>query len=403
MKLLFVVSSLDLTQPFSATPAWWQLMKGLYEVGVEVIATPYQGPAIESLWWRAVENPAKWQGDAFKTVRDTVRKLRPETPAQQVQMTDTTAADDYQQESASDKLIRQMAQTLIAPLWLRHLDNLLTKEPDIDAVVFVTIPLNQLNGVPEEIIRKHNKPVFYYDGDVPASLPNMKGFATGFRIYNGSKPQEYTAFISNSTGGEDLLRQLGAKATHTLWYGADPDVFAPTDVAEQDLDVMFYGHGREYRGEWVDAMIRDASNALPDARFAVRGTRLGDLGRAQSLPYLSFSKLREYACRSKINLCITRGAHASVYGSSSSRPFELSAMQCCIVANPYNGLDQWFEPEKEIVIVNSGEEALDRYRFLLSHDEARLRMALAARERVLKEHTFRHRARDLVKIVQMYL
>ncbi|MCA9892291.1 MAG: glycosyltransferase [Anaerolineae bacterium] len=402
MKLLFVVSSLDLTQPFSATPAWWQLMKGLYEVGVEVIATPYQGPAIESLWWRAVENPAKWQGDAFKTVRDTVRKLRPETPAQQVQMTDT-AADDYQQESASDKLIRQTAQTLIAPLWLRHLDNLLTKEPDIDAVVFVTIPLNQLNGVPEEIIRKHNKPVFYYDGDVPASLPNMKGFATGFRIYNGSKPQEYTAFISNSTGGEDLLRQLGAKATHTLWYGADPDVFAPTDVAEQDLDVMFYGHGREYRGEWVDAMIRDASNALPDARFAVRGTRLGDLGRAQSLPYLSFSKLREYACRSKINLCITRGAHASVYGSSSSRPFELSAMQCCIVANPYNGLDQWFEPEKEIIIVKSGEEALDRYRFLLSHDEERQRMALAARERILKEHTFRHRARDLVKIVQMYL
>ncbi|MCA9890101.1 MAG: glycosyltransferase, partial [Anaerolineae bacterium] len=276
-------------------------------------------------------------------------------------------------------------------------------EPDIDAVVFVTIPLNQLNGVPEEIIRKHNKPVFYYDGDVPASLPNMKGFATGFRIYNGSKPQEYTAFISNSTGGEDLLRQLGAKATHTLWYGADPDVFAPTDVAEQDLDVMFYGHGREYRGEWVDAMIRDASNALPDARFAVRGTRLGDLGRAQSLPYLSFSKLREYACRSKINLCITRGAHASVYGSSSSRPFELSAMQCCIVANPYNGLDQWFEPEKEIIIVKSGEEALDRYRFLLSHDEERQRMALAARERILKEHTFRHRARDLVKIVQMYL
>ncbi len=38
MKLLFVVSSLDLTQPFSATPAWWQLMKGLYEIGVEVIA-----------------------------------------------------------------------------------------------------------------------------------------------------------------------------------------------------------------------------------------------------------------------------------------------------------------------------------------------------------------------------
>src|SRR5829696_4573464 len=80
MKLLFVVSSLDLTQPFSATPAWWQLMKGLYEVGVDVIATPYQGPAIESLWWRAEPNPAQWQGDVFKGVRDGMRKLMPLTP-----------------------------------------------------------------------------------------------------------------------------------------------------------------------------------------------------------------------------------------------------------------------------------------------------------------------------------
>ena len=403
MKLLFVVSSLDLTQPFSATPAWWQLMKGLYEIGVEVIATPYQGDAIESLWWRAVENPAKWQGDAFKGARDTLRKLRPEKPSQQVQMTETTAVDETQKDSLTDKLIRQTAQTLIAPLWLRHLDKLLTKEPDIDAVIFVTVPLNQLNGVPAELIRRHNKPIFYYDGDVPASLPNMRGFASGFRIYNGAQPEEYTAFLSNSTGGEELLKQLGAKATHTLWYGADPDVFAPIDVPQQDLDVLFYGHGREYRGEWVDAMIRDASNALPDAHFAVRGTRLGDIGHAQPLPYLSFSKLREYACRSKINLCITRGAHASVYGSASSRPFELSAMQCCIVANPYNGLDLWFEPEKEIIIVNSGEEAIERYRYLLSHDTERQRMASAARERVLKQHTFRHRAQELRQIVESYL
>ena len=59
MKLLCIVSSLDLTQPFSATPAWWQLLKGLYEQGVEVLATTYQGPAIETLWWRALPNPAR--------------------------------------------------------------------------------------------------------------------------------------------------------------------------------------------------------------------------------------------------------------------------------------------------------------------------------------------------------
>ena len=399
-----VCASLDLTQPFSATPAWWQLLKGLYEIGVDVIATPYQGPAIESLWWRAAPNPAQWQGDTFKAARDLYRKIAGEAPP--VQALPAASAPQSRQESeetASDKLVRRVAQTVIAPLWLRHLDELLKKNPDVDAVIVLTAPLNHLVGVPEEIQRRHNKPVLYYDGDVPASLPNMHGFASGFRIYQGANPAEYAAFISNSTGGADALKQLGARAVHTLYYGADPDVFSLVAVAAQDIDVMFYGHGKEYRQTWVEDMIAAPSKALPEARFAVRGTKLGDLGRTKTLPYLSFSKLREYACRSKINLCITRLAHASVYGSSSSRPFELSSMGCYIVANPYLGIEEWFEPGKELFVVGSREEAIDRYRYLLAHDSERLAVGRAARERVLKEHTFRHRARQLVEIVREYL
>jgi len=399
MKLLIVVSSLDLTQPFSATPGFWQLMKALYEVGVEVVATPYQGPAIESLWWRAEPNPAKLYGDAFKSARDTLRRVM---SSNQVQMEETTSADDSNAESGMDKLTRTMAQTLIAPLWQRHLDKILTKQPDIDAVIFLTVPLNHLAGVPTYIQDKFNKPVIYYDGDVPASLPNMKGFASGFRIYQGADASEYTAFISNSLGGEEYLLQLGAKAAHTVWYGADPALYAPITM-QKDYDAFFFGHGREYRAEWVDAMLIEPSQAMPDAKFAVRGKNLGDLGRVEQLPYLSFSKLREYVCRSKLNLVITRGAHASVYGSSSMRPFELAAMRSAMVANPYSGLELWFEPEKEIIIVESAEEAIDRYKYLLSHDSEREKMATAAYERFLNEHTFQHRALKMKSIIEQYL
>ncbi len=374
-------------------------MKALYEIGVEIIATPYQGPAIEAPWWRAEPNPARWQGDTFKFLRDAARRLLGEPPP--VQLDDEAAAPTG--ESFSDRAVRQIAQTLIAPLWLRHLDRILTDEPDVDAVIFLTIPLNHLVGVARAIQEQHNKPVLYYDGDVPASLPNMSGFATGFRIYQGADPGEYAAFISNSLGGEEALKALGARAVHTLYYGADPDLFSPVAVPEQDIDVFFYGHGREYRAAWIEAMIAAPSRALVDARFAVRGTKLGDLGAAVMLPYLSFSKLREYACRSKLNLCITRRAHASVYASSSSRPFELASMGCCIVANPYAGIEEWFEPEREVVVVSSAEEAVERYRHLLAHAGERSALGRAARERVLKEHTFRHRARQLVEIVQEYL
>lgn len=397
MKLLVVVSSLDLTQPFSATPAWWQLLKALYEEGVEIIATPYQGPAIESLWWRAAPNPAKRYGDTFQAARGILRRLAPPPP---VQMTYDQQAASTATESASDKLVRQTAQTVIAPLWHRHLDALLTKEPDIDAVLILTVPLNHLTGVPRAIQQKHNIPVLYFDGDVPASLPNMKGFASGFRIYQGADVTEYAAFISNSTGGEKLLRELGAKAVYTVWYGADPGVYAPVAVERQDVDAFFFGHGREYRAEWIDAMITTPAQAMPHARFAVRGKDLQMPAAVQELPYLSFSKLREYVCRSKLNLVITRGAHATLYASSSLRPFELAAMRACMVANPYNGIEEWFEPGKEIIVVESGEEAQERYAYLLAHDAERERIAQAAQDRLLKQHTFRHRARELVKIVQ---
>jgi len=163
---------------------------------------------------------------------------------------------------------------------------------------------------PSFLQRKHGKPFFYYDGDVPASLPNMSGFASGFRIYQGADPGEYAAVISNSKGGESYLKALGAKQVHTVYWGVDTEVFSPISVPAQDLDVMFYGHGKEYRAQWVEDMLAGPSRALPEAKFAVRGTQLGDLGRTQLLPYLSFSKLREYACRSKINLCITPPAAA---------------------------------------------------------------------------------------------
>ncbi len=392
MKLLFVVSSLDLAQPFSATPGWWQLLKGLYEIGVDVLATTYQGPAIQSLWWQALPNPVKREGDIFKAVRDTFHRSSAQRPVE----TPTPS------ETLVDRMQRRLAQTVIAPRWRAFIDRTLVNHPDTDAVIFLTIPLNHVVGLASYIQQKFGKPVLYYDGDVPASLPGFAGFSSGFKIYQGADVREYTAFISNSKGGAEKLCEMGARGVHVLYYAADPDLFSPVDVP-QDIDVFFYGHTREYREEWIDGMIAYASQQMPEARFAVRGRQLGNLQRAQMLPYLSFSNLRQYACRSKINLCVTRKAHASVFASSSARPFELASMGACIVSNPYLGVETWFEPGKEIVVVHDRDEAVERYRWLLAHESARRAIGLAARERVLKEHTFRHRAQQLADIVNKTL
>jgi len=393
VKILAVCSSLDLRFPYSCTPAWWQLFKGLHEIGVEVIATPYQGPGVESLWWKAYPNPCQREGALFTSGRDAIRELTKSVKREKGQKRENA------KDNLADKAIITLTHTFIRPRWKKHLDYILKKEEDVDTVVVFTVPLNHLKGLPTYIKEKYHIPVSYYDGDIPASLPQFGGFKSGFKIYQGAELAEYDGFISNSKGGVSELEKMGAKNVSVLYYGADPALFAPLNV-KQDIDVFFYGHGYEYRKEWVETMITIPSKKLTSSRFAIRATGFDiDLGNTEKLSYASFAKLREYCCRSKINLNITRKAHASVYASSSSRPFELASMGCCIVSNSCKGLEEWFDPNKEIFIIESAEEAIQIYKWLLRNDAERGKVGQQARERVLKHHTYQHRASELVKIL----
>ncbi|MGV2433822.1 MAG UNVERIFIED_CONTAM: hypothetical protein LVT10_02045 [Anaerolineae bacterium] len=53
----------------------------------------------------------------------------------------------------------------------------------------------------EAIQAEHGKPVLYYDGDVPAILPNMHGFASGFRIDQGQTLRNIADSSAIVTGG----------------------------------------------------------------------------------------------------------------------------------------------------------------------------------------------------------
>jgi spore maturation protein CgeB len=88
-----------------------------------------------------------------------------------------------------------------------------------------------------------------------------------------------------------------------------------------------------------------------------------------------------------------------VYASSSARPFELASCAAAIVANPYNGIERWFEPGSELIVVQSAEEAVSAYRDLLDDPAQAEELGRRARERVLDEHTYRHRARRLLELI----
>src|SRR5262249_7722537 len=91
--------------------------------------------------------------------------------------------------------------------------------------------------------------------------------------------------------------------------------------------------------------------------------------------------------------------HATVPASSTARPFELAMTGAAIVSNPYEGVERWFEPGRELLVVSGADEAVDAYRELLDDPGRADELGRAARERALDEHTYVHRARLLLGLL----
>src|SRR5207244_8503609 len=101
----------------------------------------------------------------------------------------------------------------------------------------------------------------------------------------------------------------------------------------------------------------------------------------------------------RINLNVTRRAHATVYASSTSRPFELAMSGATIVSNPHEGIERWFEPGRELLVVGTADEATAAYQELLDDSGRAEELGRAARERALDEHTYLHRARQVLSLL----
>ncbi len=387
MKIVCVVSALDVQLNYGCTPAWWQFLKGLHELGHDVVAIPYAGSAFATPWWRCYANPCQAEGTAFSALKKMF--------GGSAKSGGTSTSD-----GAGGVINRKLIESWVRPRWEAQLAKVLETERNVDAVIVFSVPLNHFTGLPQRLRAKYNVPFYFFDGDVPASLPKFGGFASGFRGYDGADLREYDGFMCNSTAGAEELTTMGARLVETVHWGVDPELYSPM-MAKEEFDVFFYGYGVEYREEWFEDMLVAPCGEMADKKFALGGKGFPPTPIAlQYVGNVPFNGLRQACARAKINLNISRTAHASVAGSSTLRMFELAAMGCCIVSNPHEGIEEWFDVGKEIVIVESADDAVRTYRKLLQNARKRKAMGRAARKRVLQDHTHLQRAEQIVEFVR---
>ncbi len=377
MKILVPCSTLDFSYRLGCTPSWWQLLKAFHEMGHEIIATPYLGDPIDSLWWRTYPNPCRTESILYNRYLDG-KKKRGKLSGR---------------KESSTSLLNRFAEHYVQPRWEAHTRAILDKERDIDAVLFMNVPINHIKGIASTIREEYGIPVAYLEGDMPTILPQYaadRGFK--FNYYSEADLSEFDFFFTNSRGVIPDLKRMGARSVYPIYYAVDPALFMPLEVPK-DVDVSYFGYGSEYREEWMTKMISTPSRRMPRSSFSVggRGFRV-DLGSARMRGDLSYSAFRRFCCASRICLNITRKTHTAVAGSSTARPFELAGFGACMVSQPYNGIDEWFEIGREIEVVADTEDAIETYEWLLDDPEERLIRGERARERVCRDHTFHQRA-----------
>jgi glycosyltransferase involved in cell wall biosynthesis len=388
-KILCVASAVDLDFRYGCTPAWWQLWKGLYEEGADLVVTPYRGRPVESPWWRTAPNPAYVEGESFVRARDLVARFKGDRYLRR--------AEESPEYSLADRITRETIWRWVTPRWRRHLEQLVERERP-DAVVVFNVPMAHFRGIPTALRERFGIPVVFYDGDLPMSLPAYGGMDSGFNYYHGADPGEYDLVVCNSEGGVAELLAIGARRAEAVFWAADPEFFAPQPV-EKEVDVFFYGHSDKFRGDWIAAMLAEPSRALPEVDFALGGYDFRvDVGRARAIGEVPFNAFARAISAARVNLSITRRPHATLYASSTCRPFELAAAGAAIVSNPCEGIDRWFEPGHELLVVHDAVEAIAAYHELLDDPAQAEELGRRARERVLDEHTYRHRARRLLEL-----
>jgi len=82
------------------------------------------------------------------------------------------------------------------------------------------------------------------------------------------------------------------------------------------------------------------------------------------------------------------------------RMFEATACGSLLITQEVPYLDELFEIGKEIVVYSTMRELTEKIDYYLEHDKEREKIARAGQRRTLRDHTYKNRVKDIIKIIK---
>lgn len=245
----------------------------------------------------------------------------------------------------------------------------------------------------------------FYDLDTPVTFKSIENGNWPFYIpQNGLRNFD---IVLSYTGGpilEKLKQTLGAKAAFPLYGSADPQLHYPTcKLDKYKCDLSYLGTFASDRQEKLEELFVKPAQILKDKRFLLAGAQYPEeFPWTENILFISHIAPPEHSCfycSSLFTLNVTRSAMAEMGYCASGRLFEAALCQIPILSDWWPGLESFFNPGEEIIVVKNTSDVIDAFNMT---ENKRIAVAKAARKRVLREHTAEKRAQQLMDILNSF-
>lgn len=240
----------------------------------------------------------------------------------------------------------------------------------------------------------------FYDLDTPVTLERLRaGEEVSYLPPGGLSGFDLVLSYTGGKALDELRERLGARRVAPLYGSVDPQVHRPAPpVPAFQGDFSYLGTYAADRQEALRRLFLEPARRLPERRFVIGGAQYptdfpwGD--NVWFVRHLPPADHPAFYASSPLTLNVTRAAMAAMGWCPSGRLFEAAACGAAVLSDTWEGLDQFFEPGREILTAGSADEAIDA---LSRPPEEIRRVGRAARERSLAEHTAERRAVEMVE------
>jgi spore maturation protein CgeB len=197
------------------------------------------------------------------------------------------------------------------------------------------------------------------------------------------------------------LRAQGHRSEY-LRIGFDPRALEAVGNVERDLDVAFVGSLGRGQHSAGNVAVAQAAGRIP---LSVWGPGIDEwppdssIRKAYKGEAWGINMLRVFA-RSRIVL--NRHIDVAEDYANNMRLFEATGMGALLLTDDKRNLSDLFTPGVEVVTYGDAEELVRQVDEYLGNDTAAELVAKAGQRRTLGEHSYSHRMRELVSILERY-